>query len=294
MSFFRTKSAQARPNNVRLEVTPLEDRTVPSTLVAEFAGQGVWRKEYHQPWQQLTSANATIVACSSDGNVVAEFKNMGANSGVWRFEDKTGWEHLTTSTNATILDINDYGLVVGEFQGYGVWRFSESRGWQHLTGADASLLGIDRLGSVVGEFVNGVWLYTDVQGSWQHLTPAHASALEIAGNDWVVAEFQGYGVYRWHGFFQPPLTHLDAISVSIDDNGYVAASFQGYGQLDGVWRYILNWERRSYVPASKIFISSASVPGEMVGLFSSGIWEYDPLPMQWNHFTGIPVSMDFA
>jgi hypothetical protein len=283
MSFFRTQSAQARPKNVRLEVTKLEDRTVPSTLVAEFAGQGVWRHTNNGGWQQLTSANATLVACASDGYVVAEFKNLGAASGVWRFSDTEGWRHLTIATNATILDVDTSGDVVGEFQGWGVWRFEDKTNWQQLTPVDATLLAIDRLGHVVGEFTSGVWLDN---GSWVHLTADHASALEIAGNDYVVGAFQD-GVYRWMNGQKQHISFALANSVGIDDNGYVVGSFNS-----GIWRLESFWQHLSNGPVPQVWISSATVPGEVVALTGNGIWDFNN---NWNLMIfSVPTSMDFA
>jgi hypothetical protein len=283
MGFLHTKAAQARKNNVRLEVTRLEDRTVPSTLAAEFAGQGVWRYMDGQGWKHLTAANATLVACASDGYVVAEFKNLGAASGVWRFSDTEGWRHLTTATNATILDVDTSGDVVGAFQGWGVWRFEDKTGWQQLTPADASLLAIDRLGHVVGEFTSGVWLDN---GSWVHLTADHASALEMAGNDYVVGAFQD-GVYRWMNGQQQHISFALANSVGIDDNGYVVGSFNS-----GIWRLESFWQHLNSSPVPQVWISSVTYPGEVVALTGNGIWGYTN---SWFVVTfAVPTSMDYA
>jgi hypothetical protein len=250
MSIFHTKADQARKSNVRLEVTRLEDRTVPSTLAGNFS-DGVWRHTDAHGWQHLSTGNAAIVACASDGSVVAEFNNLGFFSGVWRFEDATGWQHISYA-KASILDIAAGGHVVGEFQGSGVWRFEDATGWQHLTYADASLLSIDRYGTVLGEFSSGLWV--DRNNNWILLTSAHASALEIAGNDYVVAEFQGVGVFRFEftqGWLH--LTSADATSVGINDYGTVVGNFS-----NGEWRYqdASGWRHLTYATKAKIVDAS--------------------------------------
>jgi hypothetical protein len=81
---FRKNAHKAR--QVRLEMTQLEDRTVPSALAVEIPGSGVWRYIDYGGWTHLTSANASLVAVAHIGDVLAEFPGHG----VRRYQDWTG------------------------------------------------------------------------------------------------------------------------------------------------------------------------------------------------------------
>jgi hypothetical protein len=277
-------SSEGRSARARLSLEALEDRTVPSTLAAEFQGYGVWRYEESTGWRQLTAANATLVAAGSHGEVAAEFQGYG----VWRYEDNTGWQHLTNS-DASILDMRTNGNVAAEFQGSGVWRYEDKTGWQHLTGANASLLNIDRNGDLVGEFQgSGVWRFEDSTG-WVQLTKANASSLDIADNANVVGEFQGSGVWRFQdGTGWSHLTAADAAYVHINEVGNVMGDFKGYG----VWRYedATGWKELNNADASLGGIAAAASDSEVAGAFSSGVWLYDTTG--WHQLTSaVPTAM---
>ena len=65
------------PTTCRLAVEELEDRLVPSTVVAEFPGNGVWRYEDTSGWKQLTTAQASNISFNANGNVVGAFGVYG-------------------------------------------------------------------------------------------------------------------------------------------------------------------------------------------------------------------------
>ena len=162
---------------VRPSLETLEDRDVPSTLAAEFPGQGVWACFASRTWVQLTANNASLVAADSNGDVVAEFPGQGVwLYGTAQFGGPHTWQQLTAN-NAT-------GLGLGYFRGVGRFQIQY------------------QVTYVVAEFPGqGLWHYEDVNYSldplkdWVPLTANNASTEAISPNGDVVAEFPGQGVW---------------------------------------------------------------------------------------------------
>jgi hypothetical protein len=227
-------SRPATAECVRPTLDTLEDRTVPSTVVADFPGQGLYTYTYLSEsvhvWHKINGYDPSAMAVdSATGNVVATFPGFG--TALWRASTNS-WQMLT-SADASILSISPASQqVIAEFPGYGVWEYAPKAGWAQLTPANASSLAIDVVGNVVAEFPGyGVW-YDDALGhSWAQITPADASQVVFADVGFVMAEFPGYGVWDSHdGGSWVQMTGADASSLAGSGNGgMAAATFTGYG-----------------------------------------------------------------
>jgi hypothetical protein len=240
--------------------------------VADFQGHGVWRYDILTGWQQLTPADASLVAADDDGSVAATFLN-----GLWLYDDANGWQHLTAA-GASQIDIAGNEIVVAEFPGNGLWRHGDpvGAGWQQLTPADAFRVAVDDLGDTVASFQgNGVFLYQDASG-WQQLTQAVADQVSIApsGSN-LAADFQGNGVWRYNfpGSGSSPgwqqLTGAIAASVAVGAAGAVACEFG-----NGVWLYedSTGWQHLSPVLASQV--GSALLDEVFAEFPGNGIWKH--------------------
>jgi hypothetical protein len=118
-----------------LRVERLDDRDVPSAVVADFGDSGVWRWTPSFGWLQMTPANPdgpNGLAVAADGNlVVGDF----GGSGLWRWTPAFGWQQLTPA-NPEAITAADNGDILGDFGGSGLWRWTPAFGWQQLTPAN--------------------------------------------------------------------------------------------------------------------------------------------------------------
>jgi hypothetical protein len=198
--------------------------------------------------------------------VAADFPGQG----VWRYSSAAGWAQLTP-VDASMVDADANGDVVGAFPGAGVYRFSDATGWVQLTPATAALVGVSGKGIVVAAFPGqGLFRYEDWRG-WQQLTAATPSqaGVDLYGN--VVAEFPGQGVFRFDDFHSwQHLTTVDAAQIAIGDNGVVAATFTGAG----VWRYdnARGWSQLTWVDASQVSVDAV---GDVVSDFGNGVFRFE-------------------
>ena len=80
-----------------------------------------------------------------------------AGDGVWRPPKRIGvaTARYSTTANASVLDADANGDVVGDFPGAGVYRYEDATGWVQLTPADASQIAMSGAGIVLAEFVPG-------------------------------------------------------------------------------------------------------------------------------------------
>jgi hypothetical protein len=221
----------ATPVAFRPTLVSLEDRSVPSTVVADFAGQGLYtyNPSLHS-WHLINGNDPSAMAVDPfTGNVAATFPGVG--TALWR-SSTNSWQ-LLTPAGASILSVPWGGQeVVGEFPGYGVWAFHPNSGWTHLAPADASSLATDIVGNVVGEFPHyGVWYFTAATATWSQITPSDASQVIFAADGFVIGEFPGYGVWGDHdGGSWTQLNTADASALAGAGNGgMAAATFTGYG-----------------------------------------------------------------
>jgi hypothetical protein len=292
-------------STVRPRLEALESRDVPSFLAAEFPGQGVWRYDSSNgSWQQMTAANASLVAADSAGNVVAQIPGQG----VWLYSYGT-WQQITAN-NAVALDLANYSvstwgqpydtvIVAAAFPGQGLWRYTSNRQgsspptvtWTELTAADAAVVAVDGNAAVAAEFRgHGVWHFADRSG-WQQLAAADASSLAIGATlnltSWVVATFPGQGVWRIQVEVQgwQLLTASDAATVGINQNGDVVGEFPGWGVWSysdaGAGGYNPGWIHLTAADAVMVGIDAA---GNVYGQFPGwGVW-YDRFGY-WQYIT---------
>jgi hypothetical protein len=274
----------------------LEERATPSATVFDVPGQGVYL--YNHPaggsgtlahisgWDaQALAINDGPGGYGTPGEVVADFPGHGFYSGVWTWNNGT-WTHRT-SNDATKVDIDNWGNVVGEFPGLsngqqGVWLLYAGGGFNHITTANASLLCISQDAVVTGEFPNiGVWQYTN---HWSQLTPANASSIDVdlVTGDFV-GEFPGQGVFtRSVSGTWSHINPYDASHVAIG-GGIVAVTFPN-PWLSGLLLYnetTNTWNRPTTATPSVI---AADSWGEVAGEFGSGLWLL-PRGGPWNHET---------
>jgi phosphatidylinositol-3-phosphatase len=202
---------------------------VSAPVAVEISGAGVWRNEAATGWQQLTTANASLVSVDPSGDVAIEIPGAG----VWRFKDAGLWTQLTAS-DASQVSIAGNGIVAIEIQGAGVWRFKDVGGWAQVTTANATSLDVDAAGDVAIEIQGaGVWRYKDAT-AWAQLTTADASQVRIAGAGVVAIEIQGAGVWRYRDATAwTQLTTADAAKLDVDGAGDVAIEIAGFG----LWRW---------------------------------------------------------
>jgi hypothetical protein len=236
----------AIPAAVRPTLDTLEDRTVPSTVVADFPGYGLYTyNPTVQSWHLINGHDPSAMAVDPfTGDVAATFPGVG--TALWK--SSTNHWQLLTQSSASLLSMSWGGQeIVGEFPGYGLWKFRPSQGWTHLTLADASSLATDVVGNVVGEFPHyGVWLFAAATNTWSQITPSDASQVIFADDGFVIGEFPGYGVWGDHdGGNWTQLNTADASMLAGAGNGgMAAATFTGYGTYaygvsSGAW-YLLN------------------------------------------------------
>jgi hypothetical protein len=301
--FGRRTLAAPPQDTARPRLEELESRDVPSYLAAAFPGHGVWGwTPQTGGWQQLTAANASLVAAASDYEVVGEFPGQG----VWLYSGGA-WRQLTAN-NASGLGIAGYfnsdtirwtTYVVAEFPGQGLWRFSitfnqlapVSAAWQQLTANNATLQAVDSRGGVAAEFPGwGVWRFADGAG-WRQLTGNDATclALGLGYTTFVAAEFPGWGVWRYAdnaGWQQ--LTPGNATALAVDNNyGTVVATFpssgvwsygESYGYLNPGWGP--GWNHLTGADAAFVgFDANGGVYGQFNG---SGLW-YEPQARGWTY-----------
>jgi hypothetical protein len=277
------KSAKRKQKNLtaRLMLESLEERATPSATVFDIPGHGVYLYNYSGGGSgsltQINTLDAQALAINDGhggynvpGEVVADFKGHGLytwNNGTWT---------SLHSADATKVDIDNWGNVVGEFPGLpngeqGVWIRYAGGFWSHITTTDASLLCISQDAVVTGEFPNGVWQYTN---HWSQLTPVNASSMDVdlvTGN--FVGEFPGQGVFtRSVNGTWSHIDPYDANHVAIG-GGIVAVTFTN-PFLSGLSLYneaTNTWSRPTTATPSVI---AADSWGEVAGEFASGLWNY--------------------
>ena len=123
------KSAKRKQKNLtaRPMLESLEERATPSSTVFDVPGQGVYLYNYFgggsgslahiSTWDaQALAINDGQGGYNNPGEVVADFKGHGLYT--W---NNGSWTHLT-SNDATKVDIDNFGNVVGEFPRPAEWR----------------------------------------------------------------------------------------------------------------------------------------------------------------------------
>jgi hypothetical protein len=262
-----------------LRLDALEDRTVPSTVVTDFPGYGLYRYDTSaQTWEQLNGHDAaTLAVDSATGDVVATFRGFG--TALW--QPSIGWIMLT-GADASLLSISGSAQsIVGQFGAAGVWEFHPNTGWFQLTAANSTSVAVDAAGDVVAEFPGyGVWYFTATNASWSQLTAANASQVVFGDVGYVVGEFPGAGVWDWatsdNTWLQ--LDNLDAVVLAgTGAGGLVGLSIKGYGT------YAYNpdagsWALRTAAVADLLATNGADFAAVFAG---QGTWHFDFASGAW-------------
>jgi hypothetical protein len=257
----------------RFEV--LEDRTVPATVVADFAGHGLWLYDTVQrQFQSLGTPDASALVVDHSGRaIVAVFHHYGT----YEWTQNQSWHRITTVEARDVAVAGSGSIVAADFPGYGVYVGNGYNSWQVLTTAISKYLDVDAAGDVVGEFPgHGVWLNEGISHAWKHLTPYDAYELLFVGTGEVVVDVRGFGLNQYtdyNGTWQR-LVSVDVVSVSGID-GYLTASFALYGTFgysDGHWTRIKTGAG-TLIGAGSAY-AACVFPGQ-------GTWFYDYGTDQW-------------
>jgi hypothetical protein len=214
-------------------VERLDDRLLPSTLAADFGGNGLWAWfSGSGSWLQLTTADAAEVDVADNGDVVASF--AAGPVGLWRWVAGVGWQHLSAEVPQQV-EASAAGEVFADLGAGGLWRWRPAAGWQHLTALDPSQFVVTAGGDAFGDFgASGVWRWAIAAG-WQQLTtldPQQLALGRVAGE--LFADLGAAGVWGWTvGMGWLLLTAADAESLTASDYGALAGDF---GPL-GLWRW---------------------------------------------------------
>ncbi len=96
-------------------------------------------------FQQLNTANATLLAINANGDIAAQF---GSSGGVWRYTEATEtWTELTPA-NAALLAIDGNGNVYADLRqaGAGLYELTSPTNNKQLTPVDPNSLAVDAAG----------------------------------------------------------------------------------------------------------------------------------------------------
>jgi len=262
----------------------LEDRLVPSEVVATFNGFGTYRyndNQYYGPtgWRQLSNVVAQSVAITEQdgsggyGVVVASFNGYGT----YRYRDGNGWQQLNTAA-ASLVDI-DGAYIVAQFPGKGVWEWNPYDKWKQLTSANANSVAVGGDGSVVVSLPGyGVYRHDTWYGSWSQLSNVVANKVAANGSGGAAASFSSYGLYSWQtGQGWRGLTSTVPTTFAINGTGSVAASFTGFG----TYLYDGHWTRITTAVTNQIGIEA----NDNVDYASGGVWLWDAGMGTFTHLT---------
>jgi hypothetical protein len=148
-------------------------------VVAEIPRYGVYYHPEYGNWQQIASADATILAYTG-GWVAGYFPGHG----VFReLVGQTGWQGIT-GIQPTALAVDGNGDVVGNYAGYGVWYASPSgtsSQWTNTNMGGATYVGMNS--GEVGAYINGsgVYSYNTSTGEWTRLLSVQVDDFAFGG-----------------------------------------------------------------------------------------------------------------
>jgi hypothetical protein len=211
-------------HNCRLELETLEDRTVPSTVAADYP-DGVWRWDSSAGWAHLTTNQSTGVLRVDDaGNVFGRFVD-----GLWRWDHNTGWAKLSSLT-VQDFQVTGGGVLYGDFGTQGVWRWSFD-GWQKLSSFDVHAIAVSDSDTFFGSFggaVQGTWRWTPLAG-WSHLSSTEADRLKTDAAGDLVGVYSALninsalvGTWRWTASSSwQRLSTAVPDDFDVSDNGWV-------------------------------------------------------------------------
>ncbi len=202
-----------------------------------------------------TRNNTIRTSAPMPSSLVVDF---GPGYGLWIRRGSNDWSQLHPYSADGVLTIHDEGkdaLIVDFGPGVGLWFWTkESDGdefwFQLTTNSPTAMVGVDfdldgEVDSGVFTFPGqGLWLFDGDNEQWSQLHPYDASYLAAAdvdnnGEEDVIVDFPGYGVWVWYGGSTwAQLNPRDVsllVTADLDANGSkdLIMNFPGFG----LWSY---------------------------------------------------------
>jgi hypothetical protein len=225
----------------------LQITVYPATLLGEDAAgdlvaaysSGVYRfQKTSGSWSQISPNQASSIAVSAGGNVIAEF--IGA--GVYSYNPFSGgWTQLAPY-DAYQLGVDAEGNVAAEFPGSGVYYYNvTSASWTQLLYSDASLLAMDTEGTIIAVYSSGIYANPPSTSSWSQLAATVPLSIAASGNGLVAAGFTS-GIFLFQNGSWSTLDTFStyvASSIAVNSLGQVTAVFgSGVYLYNGTWTQI--------------------------------------------------------
>jgi hypothetical protein len=270
-------------------VEALEDRLVPSYMVMDVPGKGVYLLDtapYVNDSRWLTSSHASKLAVDASGDVVGNFPGLGLYAYSNAPGSNRGW-HQLSPWQASAIAIAGAGSaynVAASFQGHGTYENTSYSSMKQLTTVVASIVAIDSTGNVLGEFPGHGVNYHPEFGNWQQVTSWDANALSFAGG-WAAFSFTGKGVYRGvvsQGSYTR-ITTTAQDNLFIDPNGDVLMSINNRPMQ-------IYWGNNHWQQLTTGTYWAGMTSGEVGGYFSTGVWTYNTSTGQWNRVLSVTAD----
>jgi hypothetical protein len=117
----------ATVSGVTLTARPTLAVTADNSVVASFAGAGLWRWTLSGGWVQIHPSVPLSFAVDAAGDVVVTF----AGAGLWRWTAAAGWAQIHPSVPQGFA-VDAAGDVAAIFAGGGLWRWTAAGGWAQI------------------------------------------------------------------------------------------------------------------------------------------------------------------
>jgi hypothetical protein len=244
LNLWLNQAAPANGQTIEVVVTDFSFVPMPSSLVVDFGPQyGIWIRR-GATWSQLNSLTAEAILRVDDGSKDGLVIDFGPGVGLWFWRREANgndfWFQLNTASPTAMVGVDFDGdgkaeSGVFDFPGVGLWRFDSD------------------------------------DGQWIKLHPFNVSHLAAAdldgdGGEELIVDFQGYGLWVWHGNGTWSQLHpfdVGAIVVADLDGNHrsdVVLSFPGVG----VWGY-LNGTTWAFIhPFDAKWLAAGDVDGNLV------------------------------
>lgn len=276
------ETSAPRRRTFRPRVERLDERLVPTRVVADFLSNGLWRwvsgPGATGTWTQLTTASPLEVDSADNGDVVASFTSSPI--GLWRWTQAGGWTQLTPSIPDQ-FEVSAGGDILGDF-GFslgGLWRWSIGTGsWQQLSTVNPEALDVANNGTAFIDFGSvGLWRW-NIPGGMVQLTTLNPEEIGVVlgapGHGEVFGDFGLNGVWRWKdGMGWQFLSSSNPEDITVSDNG---PFFGDFGAI-GLWRWAGGiWGQLTPFSPTSI---AATPTGEVWAVFGgalSGTWFWSP------------------
>jgi hypothetical protein len=277
------RGGKKSPQRERPRVEALEDRLVPSYMVMDVPGRGIYLLDtnpYGKDSGWLASNHADRLAVDTSGDVLADLPGQG----LWAYSNAPGrnhgWHQLSKWQACAMAIAGSGGSydVAASFLGHGTYENTGYASMKSLTTVVAGGLGIDTGGNILGEFKGlGVWYHSEY-GNWQRVTSLDANALSYSGG-WAVLSFAGRGVYRGEvaqGSWQQ-ISSAAPNGLYVNANGDVLMGVAGRG-LQLCYGGSSSWQQLS-AATNEMGISGGEVGGYFNG---QGVWTYNTATGRWS------------